>query len=268
MDNLIVTYAAFFLYTACTVLLILKLRQYSFTVAVPKTPVLFIGLLGFLAQGYALYLDILGPSAINLGIYNALSVISAFIALFTLVTAFRYRTELLVVIILPLTMLSMILDMNFTSNHLLEPNSPDALYFHVITSLIAYSILALAALLAIILSIQNRLLHNHQPGGFVSLLPPLKTLENLLFEALTVGFICLSISLASGLMFLEDMFTQQLAHKTVLSIIAWFVFLMLLIGRWFLGWRGRIAIRWTLIGFFSLMLAYFGSKLVLEIILS
>ncbi len=268
MNNLIATYAAFSFYITCTVLVVLKLRQHPLTTSLSKTLILFIGLLGVFAQSYALYLDILRPLEINLGFYNSLSIISAFIALFTLITALRYRTELLVLIILPLTMLSMILDMNFTSSHLLEPHSPDALYFHVITSLVAYSILALAALLAIILSIQNRLLHNHQPGGLISLLPPLKTLENLLFEALTVGFICLSISLASGLIFLEDMFTQQLAHKTVLSIIAWFVFLILLIGRWFLGWRGRIAIRWTLVGFFSLMLAYYGSKFVLEVILS
>ena len=64
------------------------------------------------------------------------------------------------------------------------------------------------------------------------------------------------------------MFAQQLAHKTILSIIAWIVFLILLIGHWKLGWRGRTAIRGTLIGFVFLMLAYFGSKFVLEIVLA
>ena len=83
-----------------------------------------------------------------------------------------------------------------------------------------------------------------------------------------VGFAALTISLGSGLIFLENMFEQQLVHKTILAIIAWFVFLILLLGHWKLGWRGRTAIRWTLSGFASLMLAYFGSKFVLEVLLT
>ena len=93
-------------------------------------------------------------------------------------------------------------------------------------------------------------------------------MENLLFDTIVTGFICLSLSLVSGMMFLENMFAQQLAHKTVLSILAWIVFAILLLGRWQLGWRGRTAIRWTLGGFISLMLAYFGSKFVLEVLLA
>ena len=78
----------------------------------------------------------------------------------------------------------------------------------------------------------------------------------------------LSASLASGFYFLEDMFAQKLAHKTVLSILAWFAFGVLLWGRWRFGWRGRTAIRWTLTGFGVLALGYFGSKAVLELILA
>lgn len=92
-------------------------------------------------------------------------------------------------------------------------------------------------------------------------------METLLFQLIGVGFGLLSVSLLSGLMFLENLFTQHLAHKTVLSILAWIVFAVLLWGRAYRGWRGQVAIRWTLGGFFSLMLAYFGSKMVLEIIL-
>ncbi|HHO60059.1 MAG TPA: hypothetical protein ENJ64_07420 [Thiotrichales bacterium] len=268
MNNLIATYLSFILYLACTLLLLLKLRRQPLTARLSKTAILFIGLAGVIVHSYALQVEILTPTGINLGFYNALSLISACITLFALVTASRYNTEIMTLLILPVAMLALILDLNFPSSHLLAPGSSNALFFHIITSLIAYSILALAALLAILLSVQNRFLHNHQPGGIIGMLPPLKTMESLLFDALTVGFICLSISLASGLLFLENMFAQQIAHKTVLSIIAWFIFLILLGGRWILGWRGRVAIRWTLVGFFSLMLAYFGSKFVLEIVLS
>ena len=69
------------------------------------------------------------------------------------------------------------------------------------------------------------------------------------------------------LLFLEDLFAQQVVHHTVLSIASWVVFAILLLGRHRLGWRGRTAIRWTLSGFFLLVLAYFGSKVVLEVIL-
>ena len=92
-------------------------------------------------------------------------------------------------------------------------------------------------------------------------------MERLLFRMIAVGFVLLSVSLLSGLFFLEDLFAQHLIHKTVLSIAAWGVFGVLLWGRWKLGWRGRLAIRWTLAGFATLMLAYFGSKFVLELVL-
>ena len=93
-------------------------------------------------------------------------------------------------------------------------------------------------------------------------------MEKLLFQLIGAGFVLLSISLISGLLFVEDLFAQHLVHKTVLSIIAWFVFGILLAGRIWQGWRGQTAIRWTLGGFLALMLAYFGSKIVLELILN
>ena len=73
--------------------------------------------------------------------------------------------------------------------------------------------------------------------------------------------------MVSGIMYLKDMFAQHLAHKTILSIAAWLVFAILLVGRWRFGWRGRTAIRWTMSGFVTLLLAYLGSKWVLEILL-
>jgi ABC-type uncharacterized transport system permease subunit len=92
-------------------------------------------------------------------------------------------------------------------------------------------------------------------------------METLLFQMLGVGVFFLSISLISGFMFVENLFAQHLVHKTVLSILAWIIFSSLLLGRTRYGWRGQLAIQWTLIGFVSLLLAYFGSKLVLELIL-
>jgi len=99
-------------------------------------------------------------------------------------------------------------------------------------------------------------------------LPALDMLERLLFQLITAGLVFLTISLASGLLFVNDLFAQHLAHKTILSIFAWLVFGILLWGRKFRGWRGRVAVRMTLAGIVLLLLSYFGSKLVLEIILN
>ena len=92
-------------------------------------------------------------------------------------------------------------------------------------------------------------------------------MEALLFEFVLVGEILLTLSIITGFIFLENIFAQHLAQKTFFSMLAWLVYAFLLIGKYKLGWRGNTAIRWTLAGFLFLMLAYFGSKLVLEMIL-
>jgi ABC-type uncharacterized transport system permease subunit len=99
------------------------------------------------------------------------------------------------------------------------------------------------------------------------LLPPLQVMENLLFELLWVGLVLLSIAIATGLFFLDDMFEQHVVHHSVLSMSSWLVFAVLLWGRYTLGWRGTTAVRWTIVGFLILALAYFGSKAVVELLL-
>ena len=273
MHNYIFTYGAIFLYLACSSLLFSYLKKADKQTdensdTLSKKHIVVTGLAGLLLHGFALYNSMVSPMGINLGFYNAISLVSAFIVLLTLIDTWRYPVEILAIVLLPIAALTMLFDISGNSHHLLAPDSSNTLIFHILTSIIAYSILALAALQAILLSIQNKFLHAHQPGGIIKLMPPLKNMEVLLFEVIVVGFVALTISLGSGLIFLENMFAQQVAHKTILSIFAWFVFLTLLIGHWKLGWRGRIAVRWTLGGFISLMLAYFGSKFVLEILLA
>jgi len=268
MTNLFAAILAISLYLGCTILLMMKLRQSGSVAAMSKQMILIPGFLGLGAHMYILSMSMVSPIGINIGFFTALSLVSAFVALFTLVSALRHPIEILGIIVLPAAALMMAADLATTTIHLLPPGSSGGLIFHVVMSIIAYSILGLAALHAIVLSVQNNFLHKHQPGGLIRLLPPLKTMESLLFDAIILGFICLSLSLISGMVYLENMFAQHLAHKTVLSILAWLVFAILLIGRWLVGWRGRTAIRWTLGGFISLMLAYFGSKFVLEVILA
>ena len=140
---------------------------------------------------------------------------------------------------------------------------------HIFSSLLAYSFLNIAAIQAVLLAAQDACLRSRHPDGWlVRSLPSLQSMETLMFQLIGAGLVLLTLSLITGFLFLENMFAQHLAHKTILSLLAWLVFAILLLGRYRSGWRGTLAIRWTLGGFISLMLAYFGSKMVLELILN
>lgn len=135
---------------------------------------------------------------------------------------------------------------------------------HILCSVFAYSVLSLASVQALVLAVQDNVLHGHKPSVLIMSLPPLQTMERLLFAMVWTGFILLTLALGFGFFEVEQLFT----HKVILSVIAWCIFGALLIGRVFLGWRGRTAIRYTLSGVTFLIMAFFGSKLVLELILS
>lgn len=137
---------------------------------------------------------------------------------------------------------------------------------HVLTSILAFSLFAIAAVQAMFLARQNQALRRHHTRGLVQSLPPLTTMERLLFELIWVGMLLLTASIISGMLFLDDMFAQHLVHKTVLSFAAWVIFATLLAGRHFFGWRGVKAARWTLGGCMLLLLAYFGSKFAIEVV--
>lgn len=138
---------------------------------------------------------------------------------------------------------------------------------HILLSLLSAGLLTLAAVHAVTLAVQDRLLHRHILGQAGGRFPPLQTMERLLFQMIAVGFVLLSLTLLTGLWFVRDWMAQHLAHKTVLSVTAWVIFGILLWGRWRHGWRGRVAIRWALTGYATLVLAYFGSKIILEQVL-
>ena len=127
--------------------------------------------------------------------------------------------------------------------------------------------LTIAMFQSLLLLVQDHQLKHKHPSGLIRNFPPLQTMESLLFGFLWSGWALLSLSLLSGALFIDNLFTQHLVHKTILSCFAWIVFAVLLWGRHQLGWRGHKAIRWTLAGFCLLMLAFFGSKLVREFIL-
>ena len=139
---------------------------------------------------------------------------------------------------------------------------------HAGLSIAAGGLMMLALLQALVLSAQERTLRQHGRMSAVALkLPPLMTMERLLFTLIRWGFVALTLALLSGFLFIENIFAQHLLNKVVLSIIAWAVYAALLWGREKRGWRGQQAVRWTWAGFIVLGLAYFGTKFVLEVLL-
>ena len=147
------------------------------------------------------------------------------------------------------------------------PASTASAHVHAVISILTYAVLSLAAIQALILAWQEYRIRTKRPGGALRTLASLDTQERWLFRLVGVGFFLLSLSLASGFMFVEDMLAQHLVHKTALSCTAWAIFGALLLGRWRYGWRGQTAVRWCLGGFAVLVLAYFGSRWILEVLL-
>jgi len=152
---------------------------------------------------------------------------------------------------------------------------------HVFVSVAAYSVFTIAILHALLMSLVERRLHGaFRPGdaapdvgrpamGPWASLPPLLTLERMLFRLITIAFALLTLSLASGVLFSETLFGRPMRfdHKTLFALMSWMTFAALLVGRRIYGWRGRTALRWTLAGFVLLLLAYVGSRFVLEVVL-
>lgn len=209
---------------------------------------------------------VFAPDGINFNFYNSLILASCVINLFTLVSISLNSMEYLGVLVLPITLITVLLGLG-SPEATTSPILSIGMQVHIMTSLIAFSILGLAAVQAIFLYLQETSLRNHISIGMVRVLPSMHDSERLLFQFIITGLLILTISLATGFIFIEDIFAQHLAHKTTLSCTAWLVFLTLILGRLWFGWRGRTAVKLALGGYASLILAYYGSKFVLELIL-
>jgi len=235
---------------------------------IPRFAGITVGLIGVAMHGMHLYQGILSEGGVNLSFFGASSLIAWTILLLLMISSLSKPVENLAITLMPLAALAIILEMHFPTSTLLSASAQWSLRIHVIISLLAYSLLTMACVQAALLAVQDHYLRNRHPGGFIRSLPPLQTMEDLLFEMISLGFILLTVALFTGFVFMDNMLAQHLVHKTLLSIVAWLVFGTLLWGRRQFGWRGQKALTWTLAGFFVLMLAYFGSKFVVELLLT
>ncbi len=210
--------------------------------------------------------DLWQSSGVFFGLASSISFVSWVVATLLFVTSFSKPIHALGIIVYPLAALALLFSLAFpdAQNKLIEVS----IAAHVFLSISAYALLAIAVCQSVMLNIQERLLHEHQINTFINKLPPLQTMEDFLFQTLKMGCFLLTLSLVSGFIFIDDFFSQQLTAKTLLSLIAWAIFVGLVIGHKVFGWRGKQARLATQIGFAVLVLAYFGTKFVLERLLN
>jgi len=204
----------------------------------------------------------------NMSMLNVASLIAWLISLSMLIASFTMPNTILLPVVFGFTALMVMLNPLIPDAHIIHVNVRAALLIHISLALFAYTCLGIALLYAMQLSYINLRLKEKKASLLHSSLPPLMAVESILFKLLLVGTILLTLSLASGLVFLENMFAKEQAHKTVLSIMAWIVYCVILIGHYRFGWRGKPIVASTIIGSILLTLAYFGSRFVKEVILS
>ena len=197
--------------------------------------------------------------------FAALSLAALGMAALTTLLGMLGRMAALGVIVFPLAAMFALL-YHLSGQH--KPVVMDwQLQLHAWCALLAYAVLAIAALLAMLLWVQERALRRREFHRWLRILPPLTELETVLFRTIALGFALLTAALLTGVLFVHDLFAQHLAHKTVLSLLSWVVFGVLLFGRWRYGWRGNRAVRLTLLAMGLLVLAFFGSQFVYDFIL-
>ena len=226
-----------------------------------------IGLLAVVLHALVHALDVYRTQTLPLHFFSALSWVALGMSLLSTGVAWNRRFEALGSLVYPLAALCLLAFILLPAQ---RPGGPLdwPLRLHAMLALLAYATLAVTAALAVLLAAQDHLLRVRRlDHPLLRLLPPLTELESLMFRSLAAGFLILTLALTIGAVFVDDLLAQHLVHKTVLSVMSWTVFGALLVGRVRYGWRGRRAIRLTLAAMVLLLLAFFGSKFVLELVL-
>jgi ABC-type uncharacterized transport system permease subunit len=233
-----------------------------------------------LAHGLLLHVTIFPQNAMVFGFAFALSAMFWLGAGIYWIESFFFPLDGLRLLVLPLACVASLMPLAFGGVHVLPYAAAPLFKLHFVIANIAYGLFAIAALHAVLMLFAERRLHalrgireRNAPNGWVSgwldTLPPLLTLEKLLFRLISAGFVLLTLTLLSGILFSEQTVDRalKLDHKTVFAILSWLMFGALLTARKLSGWRGRAALRWVLVSFAALLLAYVGSRFVFEVLL-
>jgi len=227
-----------------------------------------ITLLGVILHTWAEAQHWIIPASPTISILNVLS-LCALVTVAIPLSSYPLKNSLFDagLVALPLSVLILIAEGTVNAPVMAVTRDSVEVTIHIITSIIAFGVLSIAGVYALFITLIDHLLRKHSFNKLIQTLPALDAMEGLLFHLIRAGFVVLTVSLVTGLIFVSNLFGQHLAHKTLLSIFAWLVFAVLLWGRWKKGWRGQVAVRMTLAGIGLLLLSYFGSRLILEVFL-
>lgn len=242
-----------------------------------RQPVALGTVLAWVLHGTALASLVIAPDFLRLGFAVMLSA-----AMWLSVAAYWVENRNLAVeglrrLVLPAAAVATLLPLVFPGS-LIPLAGKSALFsWHIALSTLAYGSLTIAAFHAVLMAMQESRLHSlvHAASSrswlsmAIDRLPALLTMERLLFRMIGIGFTLLTLTVLSGVFFSEQLFGKpfRLEHKTIFTMLSWLLFGVLLTGRQWRGWRGKTALSFTLIGFLALLLAYVGSRFVLEVVL-
>jgi ABC-type uncharacterized transport system permease subunit len=230
--------------------------------------------LAWVMHGAALWPDVLANGTLRVGFAFMLSA-----ALWISVVAWWIENRNIALdgmrrMMMPCAAVSALLPPLFPGSLMPVGEQTPAFGWHVAVAVMAYSTLTIAAFHAVLMALQETRLHARNAkkgwlGAAIDQLPALLTMEKLLFRMIGIGFVLLSLTVLSGIVFSEQLFGRALRwdHKNVFALLSWLLFAALLAGRRWRGWRGKTALRFTLAGFATLALAYVGSRFVFEVVL-
>lgn len=227
-------------------------------------------LVALICHGTVLALEIFPDHRLHFGFAAAVSMICWLAAAYYWIESFYLHMEGLQLLALPLAAIGALLPLWLPGKQLVVDAASPVFRLHFLVAMLAYSLFTLAALHAVLMALAERGLHRGRLTPLLACLPPLLTMETLLFRLIHVAFALLTLTLITGVWFSEDLLGKAIVfnHKTIFTLLSWVIFAVLLLGRHGAGWRGRTALRYTLAGFSALMLAYIGTRFVLELILN
>ncbi|WP_101674513.1 cytochrome C assembly family protein [Alloalcanivorax mobilis] len=246
---------------------VLVVRQFRGQSAPSRLALVIPGALAVLAHAVCLYFLMVTDHGLRLGLMPVASSVAMVGAGLVMASSLYRPFEWTGVLVFPFATLvvpaSLLIRTGY-STHPLE----HGIGLHVLLSITAYAVLVISACQAILLMVQHRQLKDGHIRGVMRLFPPIQVMESMLFDTIWLGESLLTLAILFGFLYVDDLFAQHLMHKTVLTLVSWVIFAVLLGGRHLSGWRGRTAIRFTLAGFVCLLVAFFGTQLVLEVILN
>lgn len=216
------------------------------------------------------YRGVVVPEGLNLGLANAISLLVWLTAAIYWLAGLAYPgLSGMQGLMAPIGLGAVVLQATLPSRHVVTYTAEPLFTLHFGIAMLAYALVIVATVHAVVMLAEEKWLHRGVLPPFLKALPPLLEMEALLFRIVLAAFVLLTLTVVSGVFFSELLFGKPFtfSHKNVFAICSWLIFGGLLGGHYLRGWRGKTAVRWTLAGFFMLLLAYVGSKFVLEIIL-